>query len=197
MPPMDIDHLTQLAPVCAPHVATNTLLAIVRVESGLDPLVIGVNGAGGGPVRSATPEAAAARAAALLAAGRSIDLGLGQINARNLPRLGLTLRAAFEPCQNLAAAAQVLQWGYARAAPGPARARLTTALSYYNTGHPRRGVDNGYVARVHAAASRLTESVAAPASRPAPSDAPPAWDVFARARQQKAQALIFEEERES
>lgn len=194
MPPMHIDHLAQMAPACAPQVAPATLLAIVRVESGFDPLVIGVNGAGGGPVRSRTPEAAAARAAALLAAGRNIDLGLGQINARNLPRLGLSLRAAFDPCQNLAAAAQVLQWGYARAASHPGPARLTAALSYYNTGHPRRGVDNGYVAKVHAAASGLRGSVAEPASPAAPPDAPPAWDVFARARQQKAQALIFEGE---
>lgn len=64
------------------------------------------------------------------------------------------------------------------------------ALSRYNTGHPQRGIRNGYVARVEAAAARLSLASAA-ASPPAPSQRPirlvaetppPAWDVFARAR---------------
>jgi len=174
-----------LAAQCAPSVEASTLLALARAESGLDPYAIGVNG----PKRGARPsprnlDEAVAAASALLGAGHDIDLGLGQINGRNLGRLGLNLRTAFEPCQNLAAAAQVLQEGYARGAArhGDGQAALRVALSYYNTGGPTRGFANGYVARVLAAAGSAPPR---PAARPAAEPDPPSptpWDVFARTR---------------
>lgn len=193
---LDPATLLALAAACAPQVAPQTMAAIVRVESGLDPLAIGVNGVGRRALRPRTPEAAVAHAEALIAGGHSIDLGLAQINSRNLARLGLTPRTAFDPCRNLAAGAAILEAGYRRAAPrrGQEQAGLRTALSYYNTGHPERGLRNGYVARVTAAAggvrpapSRLAaRSVSAPAAgapgtSASPIAPPAAWDVFARA----------------
>src|SRR3990167_7991228 len=97
---------------CAPAVAPETLLSVVQVESRFDPLAIGVNGKPRVSVSAATPKEAAAKASALIAAGRSIDLGLAQINSKNLGWLGLSVEAAFDPCRNLAAAARVLQAGY-------------------------------------------------------------------------------------
>lgn len=173
-----------LSAQCAPGVAPETMLAIVRAESALNPLAIGVNGGSRTRPRPTNAADAAAMARALLADGRDIDLGLGQINVRNLRRLGLTLEAAFDPCANLAASAQVLREGYARGrgAHGPGQAALRVAFSIYNTGDLRRGFRNGYVARVVAHAG--------PAPRPAPGTPiqlaiappdPPAWDVFGRA----------------
>ena len=86
------------------------LAAIAIHESGGDPLVIGVNAdpvrrLPAAAVRSATPQEAAARAAALLAQGRSIDLGLMQINSGQLARHGLTVETAFDACRSMAAGA--------------------------------------------------------------------------------------------
>jgi type IV secretion system protein VirB1 len=127
--PLDPATFLTLAAQCAPAVAPSTLLALARVESGLDPLAIGVNGVPALRIRARTAEEAAKEAHALIAAGRSVDLGLGQINARNLGRLRLSVREAFEPCRNLAAAAQVLGEGYRRAgADGQAGLRIALSL---------------------------------------------------------------------
>lgn len=178
-----------LATRCAPAVAPSTMLSIVSVESRFDPLAIGVNGRPRLAVTVSSPSEAVTKASALIAVGRSVDLGLAQINSANLDWLGLSVADAFDPCRNLAAAARVLQDGYARSGGGNEQAALHTALSYYNTGHPRRGFANGYVARVFDAAVRFAPQTAgvdqmASAIPPgmAPPDGPalppPAWDVF-------------------
>jgi type IV secretion system protein VirB1 len=161
--PLDPVAFLALAPACAPAVAPTTLLAIAQVESGLDPFAIGVNGRSPRRLTFSGQAAATRGAKALLAQGLDIDLGLAQINARNLERLDLTIEAAFDPCRNLAASAQVLKTGYLRAgpAPGAEQAALRTAFSYYNTGRPDRGFANGYVARVIAAANQIVPRLAA------------------------------------
>ena len=183
--PLDLAALLTLAETCAPAVAPATLLAIGQVESGFDPLVVGVNGPAPRRLAFATPAAAAAAARQLIRTGANIDLGLGQINVRNLARLGLSVEAAFDPCRNLAASAQVLAADYQRTGPaaGHEQDGLRTALSYYNTGRPDRGFANGYVAKVSAAAGRIVPALEATAAqiRPQPAPAPaerPAWAVF-------------------
>jgi type IV secretion system protein VirB1 len=177
-----------LAAQCAPSVAPETLLSVVQVESRFEPLAIGVNGS---PRLNLTPgsvDEAVARAGDLIAAGRSLDLGLAQINSKNLAWLGLSLREVFEPCANLGAAARVLQDGYGRSEPGRVgvQAALRTTLSYYNTGHPLRGLNNGYVRKVEAAAGRIVPALvggsegqpAAAAAEPPAEQPSAAWDVF-------------------
>ncbi|RAK52776.1 lytic transglycosylase domain-containing protein [Phenylobacterium deserti] len=178
---LDPAALAALAAACAPQVAPVTLVAVAQVESGLDPLAIGINGAQPRALRPRTAGEAAATARRLIAEGRNLDLGLAQINVRNLGWLGLSVEAAFDPCRNLAAAARVLQAGYrphdAARSGTPA---LHIALSRYNTGRATAGLRNGYVAKVLAAAARLAPRLAPP---PIASSAPPAaerpWDVFA------------------
>lgn len=169
-----------LALRCAPSVAAPTLLAVTRVESGLDTLAIGVNGARPGALRPQSLAEAVDRAKALLAAGANLDLGLAQINSRNLERLGLTVEDAFDPCRSLAAGAALLHEAYASARRDAAdpQSALRTALSLYNTGDQARGFRNGYVTRVVAAAAA---HAAAPIDRrtPRPPAArPSAWDAF-------------------
>lgn len=181
-----------LAAQCAPNVAPQTLLSVVHVESRFDPLAIGVNGAPRITVAPVSVEDAIAKAGALIAAGRSIDLGLAQINSKNLSWLGLSLREVFEPCTNLRAASRILQDGYLRSDAGRVgeQAALQTALSYYNTGDPIRGVSNGYVGKVQTAAERIVPAIrgASPAALPSPTPAAPpevplpAWDVFGDVR---------------
>ncbi|RAK66412.1 lytic transglycosylase domain-containing protein [Phenylobacterium kunshanense] len=187
---LDPQIVADLAVQCAPGVAPATLLAVARAESDLDPLAIGVNGARARRPQPSTAAEAAAAARSLAAAGRDIDLGLAQINVRNLARLGLSIEAAFDPCRNLAAAAVVLREGYARgrARHGPGQAALRVALSVYNTGHAERGFANGYVARVIAkAGTRLPANSTPP---PAPQPQPPAWDVFGRAASPSPRLVI-------
>jgi type IV secretion system protein VirB1 len=195
---MDLSAALALANTCAPSIAPETLLSIVSVESGFDPLVIGVNGARPRTVRSATKSDAARTASALIARGENIDLGLAQINVSNLAPMGLTVADAFDPCRNLTASARILSDGYGRArqAAGGEQAALRTALSFYNTGDRRRGLRNGYVARVASAAARLVPAIAVSQPAPSPTESPPAnpeaqaqaqaqpaaWDVFARAQ---------------
>jgi type IV secretion system protein VirB1 len=182
---LDLALVLALSEACAPSVAPQTLAAIAHVESRFDPLAIGVDGGPRPPRRPRSAAEAARRARTLIARGADIDLGLAQINSANLGWLGLSVEDAFDPCRNLAAAARVLQGGY-RPLADTAQARqaaLRIALSRYNTGDPRRGVHNGYVARVERAAAALSLTIpAAPVAAPAeaPADAPPPWDVFAR-----------------
>lgn len=185
---MTLTSLLALSAACAPMVAPQTLLSVVKAESGFDPLTIGVNGARPRALHPASASEAVRRAGALIAAGASVDLGVGQINSRNLQPLGLSLEDAFDPCRNLAAAARLLAADYAAAAPGLDRqAALRVALSLYNTGDARRGFRNGYVRKIGAAAQYVVPAIAAAgAAQPARLDQatpePAAWDVFARAR---------------
>jgi type IV secretion system protein VirB1 len=182
--PISLAAALALAAQCAPAIAPETLLSVVQVESRFEPLAIGVNGT---PRISITPtsvDEAVGKAAALITTGRNIDLGLAQINSKNLSWLGLSLREIFDPCTNLRAAARILQNGYARSdAPRVGeQAALKTALSYYNTGDPARGLANGYVGKVTAAAGRIVPAIGAPGADPTGPTlaATPAatWDVF-------------------
>lgn len=150
--------LSALLSQCAPEVAPSTLAAIVAVESGGNALAIGVNR--GSQVRQPrTAAEAIATAKGLLARGANIDLGLGQINSNNLRWLGLSVEAAFDPCQNIAAAARVLTGNYRRAVSLGVSSPLGAALSAYNTGSMHRGYGNGYVAKVYrASGTRLLSS---------------------------------------
>lgn len=188
---LTLPEVAALADRCAPQVAVETLVSIATVESGLAPLAIGVNGAPVVRVSAATAGEAATKAQALIDQGRSVDLGLAQINSRNLPRLGLSVVEAFDPCRNLEAAQTILVEDFGRSSgPGTeVQTALRASLSRYNTGDPERGLSNGYVARVVRAAVKIVPSLqvgatagqsstTADALSPLP---PPAWDVFARA----------------
>jgi type IV secretion system protein VirB1 len=195
---MELAVVAQLAAHCAPSVAIETLAAVMRTESGFRPFALNVNGPGGGSILPETREAAVALATDLIERqGRSVDLGLMQVNSGNLRRLGLTVAEALDPCTNLAAGAQILREGYAAARRSEAdpQQALRIAFSRYNTGHPQRGFANGYVVRVQDAAAvvvpaiRLRDAAAGTPQRPAgpvvepPDDnpgVPPEWDVWAR-----------------
>jgi len=170
------------------------LAAIAIHESGGDPLVIGVNAdrARGLPataIRSATPQEAAARAAALLVQGRSIDLGLMQVNSGQLARHGLTIENAFDACRSMAAGAD----HYA----ADVQAVWSLAHRRYNTGGTERG--GAYAAGVEQVLNRVrTQQSGLPASPtplttvpqqpPAPPPCAPAWDTWALAQCSARQA---------
>lgn len=139
-----------LAQECAPWVAHQTMAAIVRTESAFRPLAIGINGGAKLTRQPETKAEAVATAKWLIANGYNIDMGLGQVNSANLPKIGLTVENAFDPCQNIAASATILHGNYqsAKRRTGNDQAALHAALSAYNTGSFTRGYSNGYVQRV-------------------------------------------------
>ncbi len=157
------------------------LAAIAIHESGGDALVIGVNadrarGLPAAAIHSATPQEAAARANALLAQGRSIDLGLMQINSTQLARHGLTVEAAFDACRNMRAGAD----HYA----ADVQAVWALGLRRYNTGGIERGA--AYATGVEQVLNRVrTQQAGLPAPFPMPQEPPapplcaPAWDAWA------------------
>jgi type IV secretion system protein VirB1 len=135
---------------CAPAVAPTVVEAIMRTESGFDPLALHINGG----VRLRSPPQTAAQAAVwsqwLIDHGYSVDMGLMQINSRNLASLQLTAADVFEPCQNIKAGAAILtaEYGKSVQASGAGSRALLQAISAYNTGTFTGGFRNGYVSKV-------------------------------------------------
>ncbi len=191
-----------LASQCAPNVAPQTVAAIVQTESHGRPFALNVNGGSQPPVQT-NAASAAATAQRYIAAGYSVDLGLGQINSRNMRWLGLTWETVFDPCTNVAALGRVITQNYNAAIAGrDPQSALRVALSLYNTGSSSRGFRNGYVAKVVSNAGfadpvavqeptmpqpsldarvQLISENLAPAMMPAAGrSAPPAWNLFER-----------------
>ncbi len=160
---MDASAFLALVLVCAPQVHAGTARALVGVESAFNPWAIGV--VGGALLRQPRHRAQAlATARALHAAGWNFSVGLGQINAGNFARLGLTLESAFEPCANLAAMQTVLAECLDRARatatnPPVDQAALRQALSCYYSGNFATGFRHGYVRKVVAAAGAAARPV--------------------------------------
>lgn len=144
---------------CAPNVHPATIQAIIKVESGGNPLAVNVNKRNGvgyplpKKIKSTVEAVAASNIA--IAAGHTVDMGYMQVNSANLARLGYTVEDMFDPCKNIKAGAQILSEAYALALPrhGNEQAALRAALSAYNTGNFNRGFANGYVQRYVPAAA--------------------------------------------
>lgn len=150
-----------IAQECVPWVAPSTLAAIVRTESGFNPLAIGINGGARLARQPKTKAEAIVTAKWLIANGYNIDLGGGQINVKNLTKYRLSVDDAFDPCRNLAVAGSILYWNYQDALkkyPEPQKA-LRAAISAYNTGSFDRGFANGYVQKVVSAAGRQVPAI--------------------------------------
>jgi type IV secretion system protein VirB1 len=148
--------LATLLSACAPNIGPRTMTAIVRVESDGNPLSIHDNSANVSFAPVDLVEAIA-WSKTLLAQRHSIDLGLAQINSANLPRLGMSLREAFDPCTNLRGGATILSSDYRSAVYqfGAGQYALRRAIGAYNTGSLFAGF--GYVSKILRAAGIRAE----------------------------------------
>ena len=151
------------------------LVATAQAESGLDPYTIHINGPNGGARHYATEVDAVVGAIELDGAHVDYDVGLMQINRRQLARHGLTLTAgsAFDPCANMRAGSDHLV--------DDASSVWDLASRKYNCG--RIDCGSAYAERVDALAARVGAD-SPPAAAPAPAaDAddppPPSWDLEA------------------
>ncbi|TCN16661.1 lytic transglycosylase domain-containing protein [Sinorhizobium americanum] len=198
----------ELAQMCAPDIAVETLAAIVSLESGFHPFAIRINS--GAPLAKQPGSKAEAIevASGLLADCQDVQLGLGGIGHDDLPTLNLTLADAFEPCLNLKATATLLN-GYYRVALRSGKASESAERfmlqSFYGRGDASLGALAQYDERTMREARRLSKRLtsltigsravgdsarsdvsAAPEKDPAPFEeqlaTPPPWDVFASGR---------------
>ncbi|WP_239479463.1 lytic transglycosylase domain-containing protein [Lichenicola cladoniae] len=203
---LPLQAFSQLATSCAPHVAVETLAAVARTESGFDALTLHDNSTGRSYHPTSRDDAIALGVELATVDRHSVDFGLMQINGANLPRLGLSISNAFNPCRNLAAADRLLVQSYTAPIAGQdTQPAIQHALSRYNTGDPARGLANGYVSRVQKSAELVvpalrvqgdtapnqpaTVSTDAPVlAQPLPPP-PPNWDVYARAKTGHGQVL--------
>jgi type IV secretion system protein VirB1 len=145
--------LAALLQTCAPSVAPSTMSAIVRVESGGNPLAIGDISTG----RSYAPRTyadALSTAKTLIARGHSVDVGLAQINSGNFASYHTNAAQVLFPCQGLIIGSAILANAYRWSSvtfADPRRA-LCGAVSSYNTGSLFDGA--AYVKKVVAQADR-------------------------------------------
>lgn len=154
-----------LARRCAPNVHPLTMAYLVAQESSNDRLAINVNG--GGSYHPQTLEEAIAIVDRLKREGANYDVGYGQINSGNFAWLNTDAARLFDPCQNLAAAEQVLTHCYAKATRKSvdSQTALRDAFSCYNTGNLENGYKNGYVASVQAIANAHSVPELLPATK--------------------------------
>lgn len=168
---------TRLSPVefvsvaarCAPGVPGDTLLAIARTESSLNPNAININRP------KATARVAGHADSELILAKQPKDLkeakswlrwfsvhhyrvsvGLMQVNVETGEQFHLKPEQLLDSCTNLRVAAAILIRFYTESARemGEGFSALDIALSRYNTGDSGMGFRNGYVANVYAHADR-------------------------------------------
>ncbi len=147
------------AELCAPGMQTETLRQIASVESGFNPLAIGV--VGGRLQRQPQSKAEALATAKMLAdSGWNYSVGLIQINQSNFAKYRITREAAFDLCTNLRVGNLIFQDCLKRAGASPTA--FGDALSCYYSGNFTAGYRLGYVERVLKAASSSSDTAVAP-----------------------------------
>lgn len=153
------DEVAKLAQRCAPDVSPLTMAYIVGHESSNGPYRININGNVQLKQQPRTEMEAISVAKVLLKDNKSFDMGLAQINSKNLVGLGISIDSIFKPCINLRASQTILKACYDTALKSYAAGQeaLRHALSCYNTGSLTNGISNGYVTKVIDVARQSTD----------------------------------------
>lgn len=141
--------LYTLARKCSPNVAPSTMVTLIKTESRGNPLAIGLNGAKL-KYQPKSESQAIAWIKYLDQHGYNYDVGLGQINVRNIKKYKLGPEKLFNPCLNVKVAGQILTGNYISSLKKTSNQQLALryALSMYNTGNSYSGFSNGYLERV-------------------------------------------------
>ncbi len=117
-----------LAMQCAPTVHPDTAQDVARVESGFNPLAIGVVGQKKG-IFPASLHEALAQVKRLRGEGKNFSVGLMQINQANFKRYAVEADELFNPCVNLSVFEKIITDCYQRGKT------LKRALSCYYSGN--------------------------------------------------------------
>lgn len=163
-----------LAARCAPGAPADTLLAIAKTESSLNPNAISINhprdaarlaGQDGELILARQPKNVKEAKSWLhwLSVHRyTVSVGLMQVNVETARQFHLKPDQLLDSCTNVRVAAAILIRLYTESARemGEGFSALDVALSLYNTGDPGTGFQNGYVVNVYAHSARLTPLLA-------------------------------------
>lgn len=136
---------------CAPQVANSTMRAIIVTESHGNHLAIGLNYGYKLRHQPKNPAQAKAWVSYLVKHNYNIDIGLAQVNIKNIYKYGYKPEDMLDPCKNLKVASNILYSGYRksyRRNSGNKHLALLQAISAYNTGNYQHGINNGYVQKV-------------------------------------------------
>ncbi len=135
---------------CAPNVAQTTMVAIVKTESRGNALAIVLNGGKHLLYGAQNFKQAYAWVDYLERHHYDFDIGLAQINIRNVHKYGYMAHDMLDPCKNLNLAGVILGDNYknAKLKSRSDKEALYKAISAYNTGNFHSGFSNGYVYKV-------------------------------------------------
>jgi type IV secretion system protein VirB1 len=135
---------------CAQNVAPSTMMAIVKTESNGNPLAINLNYGYRLSYQPRSYKQATAWVNYLEKNGYNFDVGITQVNIKNIHKFGYKAVDALEPCLNLKIGAKILHRNYFSAVKVSLNSQeaLFKAISAYNTGNYRAGFSNGYVQKV-------------------------------------------------
>ena len=149
---------------CALNVAPSTMMAIIKTESRNNPLAIGINKGYRLKYQPKTPEQAKEWVTYLEKNNYNFDVGLAQINIKNIHKYGYKASDAIDPCLNLKMASDILRKNYkgALASSSNSSDALKKAISAYNTGNYQAGFRNGYVQKVYANANVKSNNISIP-----------------------------------
>jgi len=147
---------------CAKAVAPSTMQAIIKTESRNNPLAIGLNNHKKLSYQPGNFEQAKSWVEYLDTHGYDFDVGLGQVNIRNIRKFGYKASDMLDPCKNLTVASYILSQNYKIALTKSTNSRdaLLKAISAYNTGNYQNGFHNGYVQKVVRNADNTNSNVA-------------------------------------
>lgn len=135
---------------CVPNIAENTMMAIIKTESKFNPLAIGLNKGVRLMYQPQNLAQAGSWVTYLEKHGYNFDVGITQVNIKNIHKYGYRAIDALDPCLNMKLGGHILQSSYIKALrkSGNKREALYKAISAYNTGNYRSGFHNGYVQKV-------------------------------------------------
>lgn len=131
---------------CLPKSHWHIMSAITKVESDYQPYAVHINSRDGNQSKVFSSQQEAKEfIKELVKKKANFDIGLTQINSshfkpgRVFGRQGLTPFDALDPCNNLKMGAFIFSDNFRR------YGGVADALSAYNTGHPKKGYENGYI----------------------------------------------------
>ncbi|MBY0379095.1 MAG: lytic transglycosylase domain-containing protein [Burkholderiales bacterium] len=136
---------------CAPNVAVSTMQAIIKTESKGNPLAININKGFKLKFQPKNLEQAKSWVNYLEKHGYNFDVGIAQVNIKNLHKYGYGAVNGLDVCINLKIASSILQNNYNSAliVSNSSNEALQKAISAYNTGNYHSGFSNGYVRKVY------------------------------------------------
>jgi|WetSurMetagenome_2_1015567.scaffolds.fasta_scaffold05262_2 type IV secretion system protein VirB1 len=147
---------------CAIDVHPETMKAVVTTESSHNPYAVGV--VGGRLSRQPRNLDEALQVVSLLESqSYNYSLGISQVNKKNLSRLGLDVKSAFDPCKNLKGGSKILKECF-QTAKGRGmndKDALQAALSCYYSGNFTTGKKLGYVDKVLGVAAKTEKQKSA------------------------------------